>query len=108
MATPLIALYIVEDKSISSTKHQTEPSIARNAYDCELLRVAKEIESGSAPNFRSLRSKSMQSSETMILRAFDEFWNQGGIPEEKVLNAYNIIQSEMARQQRERAILFLD
>ena len=107
MATPLITLYIVEDKSISSTK-QPEPSVARNAYDCELLRVAKEIESGSAPDFRRLRSKSLLGSETMILRAFDEFWNQGGIPEEKVLDAYNTIQSEMARQQRERAILFLD
>lgn len=104
VATPLITLYIVEDKS----KQQTKPSTARNAYDCELLRVAKEIESGSAPDFRRLRSKSLLGSETMILRAFDEFWNQGGIPEEKVLNAYNTIQSEMTRQQRERAILFLD
>lgn len=69
--------------------------VARNGFDCEILRVAREIENGNVPDFDALRKSGVRNGETMILRAYDDFPNQGGAPHESVLKAYNVIKREM-------------
>lgn len=74
-------------------------SVARDGFDCEILRVSREITAGKSPDFVSLQKQEKNDGNNMILRAMGEYSRLGrsSAPTE-VMVAHGIVHDEMYRQ----------
>lgn len=93
-----IAFTFIDGVSVFSVSPRI--SVARDAYDCEILRIARKIKAGDAPNFVALKQSKSFTPDTMILRAFDNFWNSSALPDNIVWDAYRTVDAEMQRQEQ--------
>lgn len=81
-------------------------SVARDGFDCEILRVAREIEEGHAPDFVKLEAQTTRNGDNLILRALSTFDRTGSIPHGDVVLAYSTVMAERYRQlDRSQSIL---